>query len=170
MAHQEPLTPIISFVLAGLLALLWFGAFNPITHFTPGIGSGVYLYIGQQMLRGAAPHRDVFDNKGPLLNSIDALGLLWIALVTAVAVLCLVKGGWSRWGTRVLIGVGGAASDAAGVLAGLAAGEALTAFCEDFSIYNAVYVGGHDLVDRLSSIRFGASRVGYLTVGVAVVA
>lgn len=61
--------------LAVLLAVLWFARFNPITDFAPGADDGLYLYIGQQLLKGAAPYRDVFDNKGPLLYLVNALGL-----------------------------------------------------------------------------------------------
>ena len=61
--------------LAMLLAILWFARFNPITHFTPSTDDSLYLYIGQQLLKGAAPYRDVFDNKGPLLYLVNALGL-----------------------------------------------------------------------------------------------
>ena len=61
--------------LAVLLTILWFARFNPITHFTPSTDDGLYLYIGQQLLKGAAPYRDVFDNKSPLLYLVSALGL-----------------------------------------------------------------------------------------------
>ncbi len=74
--------------LAVLLALLWFARFNPITHFTPGTDSGLYLYIGQQLLKGAMPYRDVFDNKGPLLYLVNVLGLA--------------MGAGSFWGVYVL--------------------------------------------------------------------
>jgi hypothetical protein len=36
---------------------------------------GVYLYMGQQILEGKIPYRDVWDHKGPLVYYIDALGL-----------------------------------------------------------------------------------------------
>jgi len=66
---------LIPLGLAVLLGILWFANYNPITGFTPGTDSGVYLYIGQQILKGAAPYRDVFDNKGPLLYLVNAVGL-----------------------------------------------------------------------------------------------
>ena len=74
--------------LALLLGVFWFAHHNPIMGFTPGTDDSVYLYIGQQMLKGAAPYRDVFDNKGPLLYSLNALGL--------------VLGAGSFWGVYVL--------------------------------------------------------------------
>jgi hypothetical protein len=45
---------------------------------------GVFVYIGQQVLGGKIPYRDVWDHKGPLIYYINALGL-WI-------------GGGSLWG------------------------------------------------------------------------
>ncbi len=43
----------------------------------PARDQGVYLYVGQQILDGKIPYRDVWDHKGPLVYYIDALGL-WI--------------------------------------------------------------------------------------------
>lgn len=42
----------------------------------PGRDSGVFLYIGEQILDGKIPYRDMWDHKGPLLYYINALGLL----------------------------------------------------------------------------------------------
>ena len=42
----------------------------------PARDQGVYLYIGQQILDGDIPYRDVWDHKGPLIYYINALGLL----------------------------------------------------------------------------------------------
>jgi len=52
-----------------------------ISHYTtsanvPDRDSGVFLYIGQQILDGSIPYRDVWDHKGPLIYYINALGLL----------------------------------------------------------------------------------------------
>jgi hypothetical protein len=41
----------------------------------PARDQGVYLYIGQQILKGDIPYRDVWDHKGPLIYYINALGL-----------------------------------------------------------------------------------------------
>ena len=38
--------------------------------------SGIFLYFGQQILRGDVPFRDLWDHKPPLIFYIDALGLL----------------------------------------------------------------------------------------------
>lgn len=46
-------------------------AFNVI----PTRDSGVFLYIGQRMLRGDVPYKDVWDHKTPLIYLINALGL-----------------------------------------------------------------------------------------------
>ncbi len=37
--------------------------------------SGVFLYMGQQILNGNIPYRDVWDHKGPVIYYINALGL-----------------------------------------------------------------------------------------------
>jgi hypothetical protein len=42
----------------------------------PDRDQGVYLYVGQQILDGDIPYRDVWDHKGPLVYYINALGLL----------------------------------------------------------------------------------------------
>ena len=50
----------------------------------PGRDSSVYIYIGQHMLDGKLPYRDLWDHKGPLLYFLNAFGLL--------------LGNGSRWG------------------------------------------------------------------------
>lgn len=52
-----------------------------LSHYTttanlPERDSGVFLYIGQQILDGSVPYRDIWDHKGPLIYYINALGLL----------------------------------------------------------------------------------------------
>ncbi len=42
----------------------------------PNRDSGVFLYIGRQILDGVIPYRDVWDHKGPVIYYINALGLL----------------------------------------------------------------------------------------------
>ncbi len=37
--------------------------------------SGAFLYVGQQLLQGAVPYRDLWDHKGPVVYYLDALGL-----------------------------------------------------------------------------------------------
>jgi hypothetical protein len=49
--------------------------FLPQVSLLPGPDSGVFLYIGQRVLEGAIPYRDLWDNKGPALFYLDALGL-----------------------------------------------------------------------------------------------
>jgi hypothetical protein len=47
----------------------------PIVTPLPGIDSGIFLYVGQQILHGAVPYRDLWENKPPAIYYIDALGL-----------------------------------------------------------------------------------------------
>jgi len=43
----------------------------------PSTDSGVFLYLGSQILQGKIPYVDVWDNKPPLIYFINALGLLF---------------------------------------------------------------------------------------------
>lgn len=47
---------------------------NPL-YAPPNTDSGVFLYVGSQILKGKLPYRDVWDHKGPLIYYLDALGL-----------------------------------------------------------------------------------------------
>jgi hypothetical protein len=42
----------------------------------PSNDSGIFLYFGQQILRGKIPFRDLWDHKPPMIFYVDALGLL----------------------------------------------------------------------------------------------
>jgi 4-amino-4-deoxy-L-arabinose transferase-like glycosyltransferase len=255
--------------LVVLLGVLWFARFDPITGFAPHTDDGLYLYIGQQLLRGAAPYRDVFDNKGPLLYLVNAFGLVlgggsfwgvyaleyvllsvaaalaylvlkvrvgrlvallallffvleiahvvagdheeeyevvaqclalfvlfrrpaieprlrwwfvigvlgggafllkptgvgfWIALLIAAALVCVQRGEWRTWLPRVGAAAGGAAVAAAACLAYLSAVGALHPFFADYFGFNFMYSGQSDAADRLSSMWYGAGRLGYLAV------
>ena len=239
--------------LALLLGALCFARRNPITGFTPGTDQGVYLYIAHQLLNGAPPYRDVFDNKGPLLYLINALGLIlgggsfwgvyvleycllavstvltylllklrtgwliaalatlffvlqvahiavgdhelfrkpkieprrpawfvagllgagafflkptglgfWAALLLTVVLVCLRTGEWRRWLPRLSLGVAGAALGSALFLAYLSVVGALRPFAADFLGFNFLYVGTNSMAARLSSIGYGAGKVGHL--------
>jgi hypothetical protein len=66
----------IPVALVAVLGAVWLARFPPLGGiWYPEINQGIYLYIGQRILDGAAPYRDVFDNKGPLLYLLNALGL-----------------------------------------------------------------------------------------------
>ena len=47
-------------LVAAVLAL-WASAFNPIMGLGPDRDSGIFLYIGQQLLDGQVLYRDLFD-------------------------------------------------------------------------------------------------------------
>jgi 4-amino-4-deoxy-L-arabinose transferase-like glycosyltransferase len=61
---------LVSLVVAITLLLL-----SPLNIPILGRDEGVFVYVGQQILRGKIPYRDVWDHKGPLIYYIDALGL-----------------------------------------------------------------------------------------------
>ncbi|RLC98020.1 MAG: hypothetical protein DRI77_06025 [Chloroflexi bacterium] len=48
---------------------------TPLHREIPTRDSGVFLYIGQQILDGKIPYRDVWDHKPPVIHYINALGL-----------------------------------------------------------------------------------------------
>ncbi len=41
----------------------------------PNRDSGAFLYIGQRILKGDIPYRDIWDHKPPCIFFINALGL-----------------------------------------------------------------------------------------------
>jgi len=85
---------VVSALLVSILAILWVSAFDPITGLAPDRDSGIFLYVGQQLLHGQTLYRDLFDNKGPLVYVVNALGLavgggsLWGVYVLGIVLLC----------------------------------------------------------------------------------
>jgi hypothetical protein len=73
--------PYLALGVGAALALII--TWPPVTPI-PGIDSGIFLFVAQQMLHGAVPYRDLWDNKPPGIYLIDTLGLA--------------IGGGSRWG------------------------------------------------------------------------
>ncbi len=75
------------------LKILWLGTLsaailsNPMLSY-PGRDSGIFLYIGWLILKGKLPYVDAWENKGPLVFYLNALGL-WLT-------------GGSRWGIWLL--------------------------------------------------------------------
>lgn len=61
---------LIGFAVAGILL-------NPSLTY-PGRDGGIFLYIGSLILKGRIPYLEVWENKGPLVFYINALGL-WLA-------------------------------------------------------------------------------------------
>jgi hypothetical protein len=68
---------LFSWIVLGLLLGLFL---IPVTYFEsnpiPGRDSGVFLYIGDQILNGKVPYRDIWDHKPPLIFFLNSLGLL----------------------------------------------------------------------------------------------
>jgi 4-amino-4-deoxy-L-arabinose transferase-like glycosyltransferase len=82
---------LVFLVVAITLLLL-----SPLSIPVLGRDEGVFVYIGQQILQGKIPYRDVWDHKGPLIYYIDALGLF--------------IGRHSQWGIWLIEGICIAAS------------------------------------------------------------
>jgi hypothetical protein len=75
-------------ITTGWLGLLVLGILsNPLFSY-PGRDGGIFLYVGSLILKGKIPYLDVWENKGPLVFYINALGLF------------LTNG--SRWGVWLL--------------------------------------------------------------------
>ena len=75
-------------ITTGWLGLLVLGILsNPLFSY-PGRDGGIFLYVGSLILKGRIPYLDVWENKGPLVFYINALGLF------------LTHG--SRWGVWLL--------------------------------------------------------------------
>ena len=74
---------VLSYVFLFLLTALTLNLANPLFD-KPSRDGGFFLYAGQQILNGKIPYLDFWDNKGPAIFYINALGL-WL-------------GSGSRWG------------------------------------------------------------------------
>lgn len=69
------LRPVLIFPLLALLALAAVMSLIPTSNGLPDTDSGIFLYFGQQILKGHIPYRDMWDHKGPVIYYINALGL-----------------------------------------------------------------------------------------------
>ncbi|MBM3126780.1 MAG: hypothetical protein FJZ87_17210 [Chloroflexi bacterium] len=80
MTENKPPLFLSANVWTRWLTLAWFVILilgvlsNPMID-SPGRDSGIFLYIGSQVLKGKIPYLDVWENKGPLVYYINALGL-----------------------------------------------------------------------------------------------
>jgi len=61
-------------VLLALLSIIVLLDASPAVRPVPLTDSSVFLYIGERILDGAVPYRDIWDHKGPLVYYINALG------------------------------------------------------------------------------------------------
>lgn len=74
-AHEKH-NRILPYIILATLALLFICLpVIPITGFFPSRDAGVFLYIGNSIIDGETPYRDLWDHKGPLIFWIYALGL-----------------------------------------------------------------------------------------------
>jgi len=67
----------LQLLLLLLVVLVVLSPVAPLYEPVPARDQGVYLYVGQQILDGKIPYRDVWDHKGPLVYYVNALGL-WL--------------------------------------------------------------------------------------------
>ncbi|OQB85689.1 MAG: hypothetical protein BWX85_00709 [Chloroflexi bacterium ADurb.Bin120] len=78
---------LILFVLVALSALF----FYPYAMEVPHRDSGIYLYLGQELLEGKTIYSEVWEHKPPFIFYVNALGLLLGG-----------GSGWGVWGIEVL--------------------------------------------------------------------
>ena len=74
---------ILQVIFLGLVVAVMLAQANPLYQF-PSRDSGIFMYVGDQILKGKLLYLDVWDSKGPLVFYINALAL-WL-------------GHGSRWG------------------------------------------------------------------------
>lgn len=67
---------ISAFIFFALLLVLILYSTIKNSNFIPLTDSGIFQYIGQQILNGDIPYKDLWDHKGPLLYYINAIGVL----------------------------------------------------------------------------------------------
>jgi hypothetical protein len=73
MPRVERLTNSVA--LGGLLLLAMVVMFAATARENIGRDSGIFLYVGQRILAGDIPYREVWDHKGPVIFYVNALGL-----------------------------------------------------------------------------------------------
>ena len=66
----------LQIIFLALVVIIVLASANPLFQ-TPNRDSGIFMYIGNQILKGKLLYVDVWDNKGPLIFYINALEL-WI--------------------------------------------------------------------------------------------
>ncbi len=76
MVHGK--TNIIGLVITAICAigLSFLSAASPFSTAYPSVDSSVFTYIGEHILQGQMPYRDIFDHKGPLLYIINTIAAI----------------------------------------------------------------------------------------------
>jgi|LFRM01.1.fsa_nt_gb hypothetical protein len=72
----NPISDKILILIAFIGTLFVLSPYLPLGYDMPGRDSGVFIYVGEQILDGRLPYLDVWDHKGPLLYYINAFGIL----------------------------------------------------------------------------------------------
>lgn len=67
---------IILCLITGALYIVAASPLNPVSLRLPDIDSSIFIYFGYGMRAGKVPYRDMVDHKGPLLWTIQWLGLM----------------------------------------------------------------------------------------------
>lgn len=86
--NMETSKPTILYILIFCSAFLVVFTHSPLFIDLPHRDSGVFLYLGSQILNGDIPYKDIWDHKPPLIYYINAL--------------CLFITGGSQWGVWII--------------------------------------------------------------------
>ena len=71
LLNAKPLLSLAWIVVLGVLLLLAADSFIG----KPSLDSSTYIYVAEGILKGELPYVDRWDNKGPLLYSLNAIGI-----------------------------------------------------------------------------------------------
>lgn len=88
MQKTKKYSDILVVSLQSIIVSLTLLSISPLYEIVPHRDSGIFLFIGSQLLKGKVLYQQTWDNKQPLLYALNALGL-WL-------------GGGSAWGVWAL--------------------------------------------------------------------
>jgi 4-amino-4-deoxy-L-arabinose transferase-like glycosyltransferase len=88
----KPIAAALVMLFVGILFYDARWAIHDYALFKSSDDSGVFLYMGQQIARGAHPYRDVWDTKPPLTYYVNAAGFWLTHSATGVFLLCALAG------------------------------------------------------------------------------
>ena len=76
LSSRQIIFPILTLALVTGFLLVCSGTTSPLYPHTYGVDSAFFRFIGDEMNHGKVPYTDLWDNKGPMLFFIQAIGAL----------------------------------------------------------------------------------------------
>lgn len=74
--YQDHIWHILIFLLSAIFMLFFSSSTSPLYKNVNGVDSAFYRFIGSFILKGKTPYLDIWENKGPVLYFIQAIGAL----------------------------------------------------------------------------------------------